>query len=120
LCVGANALVFKLKFAVQVVSVIGSSASQQDDSHSHQVAAATLAAVVPAWLQAGKPLAQLAAAVVAPLADLLPHRRLALLTALIAVVPQVKLAFWVETLMPIFLDRHFDSFSAGLLLYSSF
>jgi len=102
------------------VSVIGSSASQQDDSHSHQVAAATLAAVVPAWLQAGKPLTQLAAAVVAPLADLLPHRRLPLLTALIAVVPQVKPAFWVEKLNPISLNRHFDSFSAGLLLYSSF
>lgn len=86
-----HALVFRLDFVVQVVSVIGSSASQQDDSHSHQVAAATLAAVVPAWLQAGKPLAQLAAAVVDPLADLLPHRRLPLLTALIVVVPQVNL-----------------------------
>ena len=82
---------FNLELVVQVVSVIGSSASQQDDSHSHQVAAATLAAVVPAWLQAGKPLTQLAAAVAVPLADLLPHRRLPLLTALIAVVPQVHL-----------------------------
>ncbi len=74
---------------LQVVSVIGSSASQQDDTHSHQVAAATLRAVVPAWLQAGKPLPELTAAVVEPLPQLLPHRRLPLLTALISVVPQV-------------------------------
>lgn len=72
------------------MGIVGSSASQQDDTHSHQVAAATLAAVVPAWLQAGKPLADLAAAVVAPLPNLLPHRRLPLLSALIAVVPQVR------------------------------
>ena len=74
---------------MQVVGVIGDSASQQDDTHSHQVAAATLGAVVPAWLQAGKPLQDLAAAVVAPLPDLPPHRRYPLLAALIAVVPEV-------------------------------
>ena len=79
---------------VQVVGIVGSSASQQDDTHSHQVAAATLAAVVPAWLQAGKPLPDLAAAVIAPLPNLLPHRRLPLLSALIAVVPQVRASCW--------------------------
>ena len=77
-------------FVVQVVAIVGSSASQQNDTHSHQVAAATLGAVVPAWLQSGKPMTDLVAAVVAPLPTMLPHRRLPLLTALLAVVPQVR------------------------------
>lgn len=75
--------------ALQVISVVGSSASQQQDSHSHQVAAATLAALVPAWLQADKPLAELTAAVVTPLPKMLPHTRLPLLTAYLNAVPQV-------------------------------
>ena len=74
----------------QVISVVGSSASQQQDSHSHQVAAATLAALVPAWLQAGKPVSDLIAAVVAPLPHMQPYRRLPLLLALLAAVPQVS------------------------------
>ena len=68
---------------------MGTTASKQDDTHSHRVAAATLGAVAPAWLQSGKPLAELVAAVVAPLGEMLPHRRLTLLTALLAAVPQV-------------------------------
>lgn len=80
----------KLDLHVQVISVVGSSASQQQDSHSHQVAAATLAALVPAWLQAGKPLAELTSAVVAPLPDMLPHTRLPLLSALLTAVPKVQ------------------------------
>lgn len=77
-------------WSLQVVAIIGSTTSQQDDTQSHQVAAATLGAVVPAWLQAAKPLSELAAAVVAPIPGLLPHRRLPLLNALIAVVPEVS------------------------------
>lgn len=80
---------------MQVIGVVGSSASQQQDSHSHQVAASTLAALVPAWLQAGKPLPDLTAAVVAPLADMLPHRRLPLLLALLPAVPQVPTLFYL-------------------------
>ena len=76
---------------VQVVSVVGSTARQQEDTHSHQVAAATLGAIAPAWLQSGKPLSELVAAVVALLPNMLPHRRLPLLTALLAVVPQVSI-----------------------------
>lgn len=75
---------------VQVVSVVGSTARWQEDTHSHQVAAATLGAIAPAWLQAGKPLTELVSAVVALLPSMLPHRRLPLLTALLAVVPQVS------------------------------
>lgn len=75
---------------VQVVSVVGSTARQQEDTHSHEVAAATLGAIAPAWLQSGKPLSELVAAVVALLPSMLPHRRLPLLTALLAVVPQVS------------------------------
>lgn len=69
---------------------MGSTARQQEDTHSHQVAAATLGAIAPAWLQSGKPLSELVAAVVALLPSMLPHRRLPLLTALLAVVPQVS------------------------------
>lgn len=76
---------------LQVVSVVGNTASQQEDTHSHQVAAATLGAIAPAWLQSGKPISQLVAAVVALLPAMLPHRRLPLLTALLAVLPQVSL-----------------------------
>lgn len=77
--------------SVQVVSVVGSTASQQEDTHSHQVAAATLGAIAPAWLRSGKPISKLVAAVVALLPAMLPHRRLPLLTALLAVLPQVNL-----------------------------
>lgn len=80
---------------LQVVAVVGSTASEQDDTHSRQVAAATLGAIAPAWLQSGKPTAELVAAVVAPLPDMLPHRRLPLLTALLAAVPQVCLFPWL-------------------------
>ena len=73
-----------------MVAVVGSTASEQDDTHSRQVAAATLGAVAPAWLQSGKPLTELVAAVVAPLPHMLSHRRLPLLTALLAAVPQVS------------------------------
>ena len=75
----------------QVVSVVGSTASQQEDTHSQQVAAATLGAIAPAWLRSGKPISEVAAAVVALLPSMLPHRRLPLLTALLAVLPQVSL-----------------------------
>lgn len=77
--------------SVQVVSVVGSTASQQEDTHSHQVAAATLGAIAPAWVRSGKPISQLVAAVVALLPAMLPHRRLPLLDALLAVLPQVSL-----------------------------
>ena len=80
-----------LSMSVQVVSVVGSTASQQEDTHSQQVAAATLGAIAPAWLRSGKPISELAAAVVALLPSMLPHRRLPLLTALLAVLPQVSL-----------------------------
>ena len=79
-----------LRAVVQVVSVVGSTANQQDDTHSQQVAAATLGAIVPAWLRSGKPTSDLVAAVLALLPSMLPHRRLPLLSALLAVVPQVS------------------------------
>ena len=70
--------------------MVGSTASHQEDTHSHQVAAATLGAIAPAWLRSDKPISQLVAAVVALLPAMLPHRRLPLLTALLAVLPQVS------------------------------
>lgn len=45
-----------LEHMLDVVAAVGASAAVQDDDPSHQIAASTLAAIVPAWLAAGKTL----------------------------------------------------------------
>jgi len=54
-----------------------------------QVAAQALQAILPAWTGAGKSLQQLAEAVVAALPRVSPHRRLPLLSGLVAALPEV-------------------------------
>jgi hypothetical protein len=70
--------------------LIHESAAVYDDSHSHRVTSDTLAAVVPPWLAAGHPAQQLWSTLVEALPQLPPHRRLGLLTALLAALPQVR------------------------------
>ena len=73
----------------QVLTVVGTSASLQDDAHSLRVAAATLSAMAPAWLSAGRPPAALTAAVIDAAPSMPQHRRVALLSALLEVLPPV-------------------------------
>jgi len=54
-----------------------------------QVAVQALEVILPAWVAAGNSLQELAATVVGALPHVSPHRRLSLLSALVAVVPQV-------------------------------
>ena len=54
-----------------------------------QVACQALSAILPAWTAAGNSLHQLAAAVVGALPRVSPHRRLPLLAALVAALPEV-------------------------------
>ncbi len=65
-------------------------AAQQDDEHSRAVAATALAAVVPAWVAAGRRPAELWEQVAAALPPLPPRRRLAVLVALLDALPQVR------------------------------
>lgn len=74
----------------QALTLIHESAAVYDDSHSHRVTSDTLAAVVPPWLAAGHPAQQLWSTLVEALPQLPPHRRLGLLTALLAALPQVR------------------------------
>lgn len=73
----------------QALSVIQQAAAFQDDSHSQAVASATLAALVPAWLDAGRGSEELWGSLLDALPRLPAVRRLALLEALLAALPQV-------------------------------
>jgi len=73
-----------------VVAVVGASAAAQDDGRSAALAGAALAALAPAWLGAGRPARDLAAAVVAALPRAPAHRRLPLLAALLPCLPRVR------------------------------
>jgi hypothetical protein len=72
------------------MSVIHHSAAFQGDAHSSAVAASTLAALVPAWLSAGRGSQQLWSNLLAALPLLPGHRRLGLLEALLTALPQVR------------------------------
>ena len=72
-----------------MLSVINRSSVIADDQHSSRVSAAAMSALVPAWLGAGRDAAALWREVVHALPEVQPHRRLALLTALMAAMPQV-------------------------------
>jgi hypothetical protein len=69
--------------------LIQHSAATTDDSHSQAAAASALAAVVPAWVAAGRDAAELWASLVGALGAVRPHRRLALLATLLRALPQV-------------------------------
>ena len=73
---------------LQVLAVVGKSASMQADTHSHGIAVATLGALAAAWLSAGRPLAELTAAVVAAAPNMPQARRVALLAALLPALPK--------------------------------
>lgn len=64
-------------------------AAQHDDSHAVQVASEALAAVVPAWLSAGRAPADLVETLVATLPQTAAHRRLPLLHAVLQGLPEV-------------------------------
>ena len=70
------------------MSLLHQTASIQDDQHSRSVAATALAAVVPAWLSAGKDVAALWSTVVEALPEVPAHRRLGLLSSLMHAMPQ--------------------------------
>ena len=61
-----------------------------EDSHSQAIAAQTLAAIVPPWLEAGKGADQLWSSLIEALPKVPPHRRLGLLLALLEAVPEVR------------------------------
>ena len=70
--------------------MVGASAALQQDEQSERVATAALRAILPAWTAAGHSLQELAAAVVAALPRVSPHRRLPLVLALTAALPEVR------------------------------
>lgn len=76
----------------QALRLIQQSAAAADDSHSQAAAAAALAAVAPAWVGAGRDASELWAVLVGALEEVPPHRRLALLAALLRALPKVGAA----------------------------
>jgi hypothetical protein len=69
--------------------VIHQSAALQADAHSQAVATTTLAALVPAWLAAGRGSQHLWSSLLAALPGLPSVRRIGLLEALLSALPQV-------------------------------
>ena len=75
-----------------MVDVVGGgAAAQQDDGHAARVASQALAALVPAWRAAGRPDAELVAAVAAGLPAAAPHRRRPLVSAVLDALPQASI-----------------------------
>ncbi len=68
----------------------GGAAAAHEDVHSTAVATEALLAVLPAWLAAGRPPADAATAVIDAALGLPPHRRLPLVAALRAALPEVQ------------------------------
>eukprot|EP00775_Hariotina_reticulata_P011838 gene11838-11982_t len=77
-----------LAHVLQALSVVQQSAALQEDSHSKAVASATLAALVPAWLASGKGSQELWTSLIDALPGLPALCRLALLSALLAALPE--------------------------------
>ncbi|KAF8067371.1 hypothetical protein HT031_002419 [Scenedesmus sp. PABB004] len=77
-----------LEYVLQALAVIQHSAAFQADAHSQAVAAAALAALVPAWLAGGRRSEELWAALIDALPGLPGPRRLRLLEALQGALPQ--------------------------------
>lgn len=80
-----------LDHVLDVVSVVGGATDEILDPYSSRVAASTLAAVVPAWIQGGSMgVDKLVAAVVLSTQKALPHRRISLLHAVAGALPEVQ------------------------------
>ncbi|GLC34752.1 hypothetical protein PLESTB_001159600 [Pleodorina starrii] len=79
-----------LSHVLQVLAVVNQSAALQDDEHSRAIGATALAAVVPAWVGAGRRPAALWEQVVSSLPSLPGHRRLEVLLALMRALPEVE------------------------------
>jgi len=77
-----------LVHVLEALSLIQESAAMLEDSHSQAIAAQTLAAIVPPWLEAGKGADQLWSSLIQALPKVPPHRRLGLLLALLEAVPE--------------------------------
>ena len=75
---------------MQVLQVIHHTSAIQGDQHSSSVSAAAMSALVPAWIDAGRAPADLWHEVVEALPKVQPHRRLALLSPLMAAMPSVS------------------------------
>lgn len=75
---------------LQALAVIQHSAALQADAHSQAVASSTLAALVPAWLAAGRGSEELWGSLLAALPGLPSHRRLGLLESLLGALPEVS------------------------------
>lgn len=75
-----------------MIKLAGDAAATHSDEVSSAVATEALLAVLPAWLAAGRPAAEAAAAVVDAALGLPDQRQLSLLTALHAALPQVSAA----------------------------
>lgn len=71
--------------ALQVTNAAKSAASY--DAETWEAAAATLAAVVPAWLASGRSLVELLSSAVGMLPELAPTRRAPLLQAMLRALP---------------------------------
>ncbi len=66
-----------------MLALAHASATHADDAHSLEVATTAVQSVVPAWLSSGQPPHQLWRAAAPSLAAMAPHRRLALLSAML-------------------------------------
>lgn len=80
----------RLTTPLQALAVIQHSAALQADAHSQAVASSTLAALVPAWLAAGRGSEELWGSLLAALPGLPAHRRLGLLESLLGALPEVS------------------------------
>lgn len=76
----------------QILAAVGSAAKFQTDVQSQQTAVATLQAVCPAWIAAGKTPEELVCAAVHASMDLPVHRALVIVTAIVSVLPEVRTA----------------------------
>ncbi|GIL54419.1 hypothetical protein Vafri_9956 [Volvox africanus] len=79
-----------LSHVLQVLALVNQSVAVQDDEYSRTVGANALAAVVPAWIAAGRRPAALWEQVVSSLPSLPSHRRLDVLLALMRALPSVE------------------------------
>jgi hypothetical protein len=72
------------------MAVVNEAAVMQEDAYSARIATATMTAVVPAWVKAGRSTSELWRAVVSSLGAVPASRRLALLSTLKEVLPEVS------------------------------
>ena len=73
-----------------MIVAVGKSAEQQADEYSLNIGAATLKAVAPAWLSAGRNLHELVQAALSIALPLSAPQAVLLLSALISALPQVE------------------------------